>query len=784
MSSSNDLAQFSLSPFGKQLIQSGYVSFSQMQQVLFNTRKSGRPLTDVLAEVTGKPVPGDLLEAYKQNERITLKTIYGVDFLMPETPIDLQVVEELFESFMPFETCRHYRIIPLKRLNSEPAGVIVGMVNPNDAAAHDALNRILVPQRLQLKRLGMTPPVYDKLIEQCLERTAKAEPKSEVQPQPSYQALIAEETIVDFERTEIFEISEPDFAYPDLEKEHAASPISEDGKPSVVPLVSQILLKGLENKASEIYLDPQKNGSLQVRFRQDGVMALSFNTIRTELVADTIARLKTMAELDPDQSFSPQRGRIKRLFAGQPIDFWLTTSPSSEGEKAVLKIFNPSSIQPELESSIVDRATLETVKKLVSRTKGLIVVTGTPGSGKTTTLYSLVSHRQRSGAKISTVEAPIERSLSDITQIEVSPDRSLDRASLVESCLEQDIDVMLVDRIEDPQTARAAIAAIRKGCLVLTGVTAEDAPGAIAYLEEMGIDAATLAEVLVGVINGRLVRRVCPVCHLSHEPTQEELMRLGISGDRAEEVTFYKAKILTPNGIEQAKAKGMLCRKCSGKGYQGQMGVYEVLEIGESLKTLISQQAAPSLVQQVAKQEVTKTLEGYALELIEGGQTTLEELDRVLPNFPLVTEEPTQNSMTMTPSTDITRRLQIVENLLLNLTEEFARLKQELASSQETAKPEPVIEIAIESPIYEELKPSTPEQLDRMLDAHKETMISEAPMYEELRDPGTWTDIKREFETDKETVVADIPFMRRKTDESANFSADRPKTNKQLPDPW
>jgi type IV pilus assembly protein PilB len=342
-----------------------------------------------------------------------------------------------------------------------------------------------------------------------------------------------------------------------------------------------------------------------------------------------VARFKIMADLDIAEKRLPQDGKIRRMFQGRKVDFRVNTLPSRYGEKVVLRILDNSATQLGLDKLISDQTTLELVRELASRPFGLILVTGPTGSGKSTTLYSILAERNNPGVNISTAEDPIEYSLEGITQVQVIREKGMDFASILRAFLRQDPDVILVGETRDAETAKTAIEAALTGHLVLTTLHTNDAAGAIARLDEMGVEPFMISGALLGVLAQRLMRRVCSECRIAYNPSREELARFGLSANNEEEVTLYRANTLTSEEIQVARSNGTLCPKCGGVGYRGRVGVYELMRNSERLQALINEGATTDRIKDTAVEEGMITLLAYSLNLVREGYTTLEEVERV-----------------------------------------------------------------------------------------------------------------------------------------------------------
>jgi type IV pilus assembly protein PilB len=612
------VVQHNFSPFSNKLIQSGYVNNDQMQQALVESRKSGKPLTEILELITGQALPPDLLRQYKKQQLFELKILYGVESLDPEiSQISNNQVSLLIDTLIPVDLCRRYRLVPLARNDDQdPPSVLVAMVDPDDLAAQDDLNRILRPQRLTLQRMVITAEDYQQLISKYLDEQV------ERQKQLDNQAKV--DVRQDLEGLEYLQLEESN---EDSEANLDTALQDAEAKP-IIALVNKIMVKALQDGISDIHVEPQEE-YLRVRFRKDGVLQEAFEPLPKKITAAVTARFKVIANLDIAERRSPQDGRIRRIFEERPIDFRVSTLPSRYGEKVVLRILDNSATKLGLDKLITDPETLHIVQDMVARPFGLILVTGPTGSGKTTTLYSALSERNDPGLNIITAEDPIEYSLPGLTQVQVLREKGLDFATILRAFLRQDPDVILVGETRDRETAKTAIEAALTGHLVLTTLHTNDAASAIARLDEMGIEPFMVSSSLIGVLAQRLMRQVCSSCRVPYNPTPEELARFGLSVSREAEVTFYKANFLQPEEIQSAKEVGELCPACSGVGYKGRCGVYEVMRVTERLQTLITENAPTERIKEVAVEEGMKTLLAYSLNLVREGSTTLEEVERV-----------------------------------------------------------------------------------------------------------------------------------------------------------
>lgn len=610
--------QRSFSPFGNKLIQAGYVDSEQMQQALAESRRSGQALTDVLEALTGQQLSPELLRQYKKQQLFELKILYGVESLDPELDnISKKQIAQLIDSLIPVDICRRHRLVPLSRDGGEEPSVLVAMVDPENLEAQDDLNRILRQQGLRLRRMVITVEDYQRLISGYLDEQVAREKQRDMEESVDVQTDL-----------EGLDIDGPDLEEAIEEEADLGEAIQDAGAAPVIALVNKILVKALQEGASDIHIEPQEE-FLRVRFRRDGVLREALPRMPKKIVPAVTARFKIIADLDIAERRMPQDGRIRRMFQGRKVDFRVSTLPSRYGEKVVLRILDNSATQLGIDKLITDPETLEIVKEMSSLPYGLILVTGPTGSGKTTTLYSLLSERNQPDVNISTAEDPIEYALPGITQVQVLREKGMNFASILRAFLRQDPDVILVGETRDAETAKTAIEAALTGHLVLTTLHTNDAAGAIARLEEMGMELFQVSSSLIGVLAQRLVRRVCTECRIPYTPSTDELARFGLSTSGETDLTFYRANVLPVDQLETARSAGTLCETCQGTGYKGRVGVYEVMRLTENLQKLISEGAPAEQIKEVAVDEGMKTLLSYSLNLVRQGLTTLDEVERV-----------------------------------------------------------------------------------------------------------------------------------------------------------
>ncbi len=603
-----------LSPFGNKVIEAGYANREQVHQALTESRKSGKSLTDSLESITGKQLTPDLIRHYKKQQLFELKILYGVEFLDPEvSETSTTAAENLIDTLIPVDACRRYRLIPLVQNDTSPPSVLVAMVDPDNLDAQDTLNRILRPKGLALQRMVITQEDFQQILSQYLDKQVEKQKQIDIDNSVDVKSDIENIDLQD--------------APADIDTDLGAA-VQDAAAAPVIALVNKILVKALQEKASDIHIEPQEE-HLRIRFRKDGVLRKAFEHLPKQIIPAVTARFKIISDLDIAERRMPQDGRVRRIFEGRKVDFRVSTLPSRYGEKVVLRILDNESTQLGLDKLISDPVSLQIVRDMASRPFGLLLVTGPTGSGKSTTLYSVLAERNDPGVNICTAEDPIEYSLPGITQVQVIREKGMDFASILRSFLRQDPDVILVGETRDKETAKTAIEAALTGHLVLTTLHTNDAAGAISRLDEMGVEPFMVSGSLLGVVAQRLVRRVCSECKIAYTPTATELARFGLSSSQEVAISLYKANSLQPEQIQQAQRAGELCSKCNGVGYKGRCGVYEVMRITEQLQALITQGAPTERIKEVAVEEGMITLLAYSLNLVREGSTTLEEVERV-----------------------------------------------------------------------------------------------------------------------------------------------------------
>lgn len=406
------------------------------------------------------------------------------------------------------------------------------------------------------------------------------------------------------ERLQVTQLSEEE------EMADLAASADEAAQRPVVRLVDLMLSDGILSRASDIHVEPGEAG-VAVRYRIDGVLRQVMNIPRSA-GAPLISRIKIMSGLDIADRLRPQDGRARVAVNGNPVDLRVSTLPASLGEKVVIRILNAKATVLTLESLGMSPDERESISVLLNTKEGIILVTGPTGSGKTTTLYSMLRMVQDEGVNIVTVEDPVEYRLGKgIVQVQVHEKAGLTFASALRSILRQDPDVVLVGEIRDRETAQIAVQASLTGHLVLSTLHTNDAANAITRLTDMGIEAYKLASAVRGVLAQRLMRRVCTIC------------REALDAPVPERVKKY-----IPADLKTFKAVG--CPECSMTGYKGRFSVVEVLTMNAELERLIGAGATADKIAEAGRQNGMRSLFESGLRHVLAGETSVEELLRVV----------------------------------------------------------------------------------------------------------------------------------------------------------
>jgi general secretion pathway protein E len=373
------------------------------------------------------------------------------------------------------------------------------------------------------------------------------------------------------------------------------------------------MVQAFRERASDIHVEPYPN-DMKIRFRVDGILHDVLN-LPKRLHPAVVSRIKVMATLNIAEKRLPQDGRIGIKLGDHSIDLRISTVPTVNGERVVMRILDKSSVLLGLEELGYYPDDLAIIGHLIKQEHGIILVTGPTGSGKTTSLYSMLNKINSPDKNILTIEDPIEYQLKGIGQIPVNVKVGLTFASGLRSIVRQDPDVILVGEIRDLETAEIAIQAALTGHLVFSTLHTNDSASAITRLIDMGIEPFLVTSSVNAIVAQRLARKICPVCKQQYFPESETLLEIGLSQEML--------------GREGFLWRGTGCKECLGTGYKGRTGVYEILMISDSIKTTILKTSDSNIIKKQGVAEGLHTLREDGARKVEDGVTTIEEVLRV-----------------------------------------------------------------------------------------------------------------------------------------------------------
>ena len=386
----------------------------------------------------------------------------------------------------------------------------------------------------------------------------------------------------------------------------------------VIAGVASILSKCFTLNSSDIHAEPLED-RLRIRYRIDGVLKEAFAFPKSH-INPIVSRLKIMSRLDISEKRLPQDGRIRCLLRGRKSDFRVSTLPGKWGEKVVLRALESDSSVLNLSKLITEKEELKLIREMSKSPYGIVVVVGPTGSGKSTTLYSMLSELNTPGVNISTVEDPVEYTLDGIHQVQVIREKGLDFSRALRSLMRQDPDIILVGETRDKETAQAAMEAALTGHMVFTTLHANDTATAITRLAEMEIPPYLIGASTIGVVAQRLVRKVCPSCSfIKNLDKGKDDLALGFGVKKAR---FLKRSVSAGN-------QNNGCSICNGTGYKGRIGIYEVMKINDLIRDLIMKHSNADEIRDKAFMKVGRTLLAYGMQLVKNQMTTIAEVERV-----------------------------------------------------------------------------------------------------------------------------------------------------------
>jgi len=496
-----------------------------------------------------------------------------------------EITDEL-QKVIPSENVRSFEVVPVE-YNANARRLKIAMKTPDNFRAVDDL-RILMG--FNVEAVVAEPDEVDRLIQKHF---SKAESMTDV-----VSALADDSKFAGLGGRGDQSI--------DLDALKEAA-----GSNEVMKLVNLVLLQAIKDKASDIHFEPFEN-EFKMRYRIDGVLYEMVPPPK-QLGPAITSRVKVMANLDIAERRLPQDGRIELTLGGKPVDLRIAVLPTMHGESVVMRVLDRSNVELSLDRLGLRSDDLTTVRRLINKPNGIVVVTGPTGSGKTTTLYAALAELNTIDTKILTAEDPVEYDIDGLCQCQVNVEAETTFAKLLRSFLRQDPDIILVGEIRDLETAQIAVQASLTGHLVLSTLHTNDAPSSIVRLLDLGLEAFLLTATIEGVIAQRLVRTVCSQCKEQYTPKEEELMELALRVDDVAGKKFFR---------------GRGCERCHKSGYKGRMALYEIMTIDDELRELVMKAASTSVLRDRARRKGMRSLREVGLLGIYEGQTTIDEVVR------------------------------------------------------------------------------------------------------------------------------------------------------------
>lgn len=550
---------------GDVLVQNGVITEEDLQRGLERQKGSGRKLGETLVD-----------EGITTEENIARALSKQFHYDM----VDLQntVIPQEILDLVPASVLKKHRAIPFEYSPDNMNVLRVAMSDPMDIAAMDDINIIT---NLQVEPVVATMGSVMLAIDHY------------------YGQAEVNSALEEYTREKESQMIEQEDMY------------SEDVNNSpIVQLVKGMIDQAVRQRASDIHIEPMEK-QVRIRYRIDGALyEKSVYSIR--LLPAIVARIKIIGGMDISEKRKPQDGRITQIVDRKEFDIRVSILPTVYGEKIVMRLTSKNALTREKSQLGLKSDELKKFDHILKNPHGILLVTGPTGSGKSTTLYTALSELNKEDVNIITVEDPVEANIEGINQVQVNNKANLTFASALRSILRQDPDIIMIGEIRDQETASIAVQASITGHLVVSTLHTNSAASTITRLADMGIEPYLIADSTIGVIAQRLVRRLCPECKRQKKADAEELELLQLAPDA--DVTIYE-----PCG----------CPRCDGAGFRGRIGVYEIMEVTQSLKSIISKNGSAEDIKKKAREEGMSTLRMSATRYVLEGITSVQEMMRV-----------------------------------------------------------------------------------------------------------------------------------------------------------
>ena len=563
---------------GELLIQKGYITDVQLLQALAESKRQKTPIGSMLFKL-------GFITLEQLKEILHLQTGYEV------VSADQLATQKQYVNILPENFIKTNRIIPI---SSDGKTLLLGVVTP---VAPDVLKQVIYLTGQNPKQLLMTHFEFENALNTFFSESKKETQKIISQIETEAEAFQAEESLADMVNSEL-----------------------EDSSGSIAKFVNQIITTAIDSHVSDIHIEPRLTGYI-VRYRKDGMLSKVLD-IPSKVETSVIARFKVLSRMNIAEHRRPQDGTFSIKYKNGSYDFRINTLPVAGKEKVCIRVLAPAvSLNAEdKDIKLVggSQEDIDKIKNMISCPNGIILTSGPTGSGKTTTLYSVLKSLNDEDVNITTIEDPIEIKLEGINQSQINAKAGITFASCMRAILRQDPDIILVGEIRDYETLEIAISAALTGHLVLSTVHTNSAAATVTRMIEMGAKDYLVASTLSGVIAQRLVRRLCDDCKEEYYPSYEEASQICATEEEIQKL------MQTP--IYRHKG----CNKCGFTGYVGRLGVYEIMAINKEIKKLVASGAHDIEIEEAAVRNGMRTLNQSCMAHIINGRTTIDEFVRVL----------------------------------------------------------------------------------------------------------------------------------------------------------
>jgi type II secretory ATPase GspE/PulE/Tfp pilus assembly ATPase PilB-like protein len=552
-------------PLGRILIDKGVISEDQLRIALQEQSKSHQPLGRLLVRL------GFLTEA-------TIRDVMSENLGQESIDLATVIIEPAALALIPKEVARRYQLLPLS-VDQPGCTLTLAVADPDNIIALDQVRALLRDEYRLITQLASESDILRGIDQHYGFELSIDGILHEIEPgEMEYQSL----------QSGVNEFSQP-----------------------VVRLIDALLTEAVQHGASDIHFEPESS-FLRIRYRIDGVLR-QVRSLHKSFWPSMVVRLKVMGNMNIAETRAPQDGRVSLRLSGRPIDFRMASHPTTHGENLVLRILDRQKGIVPLDQLGLDDDMLSMLKTVIAKPEGIVLVTGPTGSGKTTTLYSVLNHVNTESVNIMTLEDPVEYPMAMIRQTSINEAAKLDFVNGIRSMMRQDPDIILVGEIRDHPTAEMAFRAAMTGHQVYSTLHTNSAIGAIPRLLDIGILPDVMAGNIIGIVAQRLVRVLCKECKTSYSPDASERKLLGIAATR---------------DIALHRATG--CDACHHQGFKGRLAIMELLNMDHDLDDLVAQRASTRQIREAALANGFRTLAADGVRRILQGVTSVAEVSRVV----------------------------------------------------------------------------------------------------------------------------------------------------------